>query len=166
MRAAHLILSAILTMQGENAPAFSAYCDTIDNLCETVMSVFESLHFYCRHLQRMHRRCCPRMSCRSCHRTYYSCGSRSLWGNARRAHHRRCPASAWGLASAPVLLHKMDWQVQRSLSSFQRCPARRCRDRRRPSDYQYGHSARHFRGLCITRHLGKQTHYVLFADFM
>ena len=32
MRAAHLILSAILTMQGENAPTFSAHCDTIDNL--------------------------------------------------------------------------------------------------------------------------------------
>ena len=32
MRAAHLILSAILTMQSENAPAFSAHCDTIDNL--------------------------------------------------------------------------------------------------------------------------------------
>ena len=43
MRAAHLILSAILTMQGENAPTFSAHCDTIDNLCETVMSVFEKL---------------------------------------------------------------------------------------------------------------------------
>ena len=45
MRAAHLILSAILTMQGENAPAFSAHCNTIDNLCETVMSVFEKLGY-------------------------------------------------------------------------------------------------------------------------
>ena len=45
MRAAHLILSATLTMQGENAPAFSAHCDTIDNLCETVMSVFEKLGY-------------------------------------------------------------------------------------------------------------------------
>lgn len=42
MRAAHLILSAILTMQGEDAPAFSTHCDTIDNLCETVMSVLRS----------------------------------------------------------------------------------------------------------------------------
>lgn len=45
MRAAHLILSATLTMQGENAPTFSAHCDTIDNLCETVMSVFEKLGY-------------------------------------------------------------------------------------------------------------------------
>lgn len=45
MRAAHLILSAILTMQGENAPAFSTHCDTIDNLCETVMSIFEKLGY-------------------------------------------------------------------------------------------------------------------------
>lgn len=28
MRAAHLILSATLTVQGENAPTFSALCDT------------------------------------------------------------------------------------------------------------------------------------------
>lgn len=33
------------TMQGENAPAFSAHCNTIDNLCETVMSVFEKLGY-------------------------------------------------------------------------------------------------------------------------
>ena len=45
MRAAHLILSATLTMQGENAPTFSAHCDTIDNLCETDMSVFEKLGY-------------------------------------------------------------------------------------------------------------------------
>ena len=45
IRAAHLILSATLTMQGENAPTFSAHCDTIDNLCETVMSVFEKLGY-------------------------------------------------------------------------------------------------------------------------
>lgn len=45
MRAAHLILSATLTVQGENAPTFSAHCDTIDNLCETVMSVFEKLGY-------------------------------------------------------------------------------------------------------------------------
>ena len=45
MRAAHLILSAILTMQGEAAPAFSTHCDTIDNLCETVMSIFEKLGY-------------------------------------------------------------------------------------------------------------------------
>ena len=45
MRAAHLILSATLTMQGENAPTFIAHCDTIDNLCETVMSVFEKLGY-------------------------------------------------------------------------------------------------------------------------
>ena len=45
IRAAYLILSAILTMQGENAPTFSAHCDGIDNLCETVMSVFEKLGY-------------------------------------------------------------------------------------------------------------------------
>lgn len=45
MRAAYLILSAILTMQGENAPAFSAHCDTIEHLCETVMSVLEKLGY-------------------------------------------------------------------------------------------------------------------------
>ena len=45
MRAVHLILSAILTMQGEAAPAFSTHCDTIDNLCETVMSIFEKLGY-------------------------------------------------------------------------------------------------------------------------
>lgn len=32
-------------MQGENAPAFSAHCNTIDNMCETVMSVFEKLGY-------------------------------------------------------------------------------------------------------------------------
>ena len=45
MRAVHLVLSAILTMQGEAAPAFSTHCDTIDNLCETVMSIFEKLGY-------------------------------------------------------------------------------------------------------------------------